>query len=73
MAEGTDPTLPPEPCMSLPGQGPEMVLIEGGTFRMGSLEGDDEADDDERPAHQVNVRPFALARCETNKWKVEPM
>jgi formylglycine-generating enzyme required for sulfatase activity len=65
-AEQSDPTLPPEPCMSLPGQGPEMVLIEGGTFLMGSPAGDAEADDDERPAHQVTVRPFALARCETS-------
>jgi formylglycine-generating enzyme required for sulfatase activity len=64
-AEQSDPTLPPEPCTSLPGQGPEMVLIEGGTFLMGSPEGDDEAADDERPAHQVTVRPFAIARCET--------
>jgi hypothetical protein len=52
--------------MSLPGQGPEMVLIEGGTFLVGSPEGDDEAADDERPAHQVTLRPFALARCETS-------
>jgi formylglycine-generating enzyme required for sulfatase activity len=55
-AEQSDPTLPPEPCMSRPGQGPEMVLIEGGTFLTGSPEGDDEAG------------PGALRRCSAGMW-----
>ncbi len=40
--------------------GVELVLIPGGLFRMGSLEG--EGDSDERPAHEVAVRPFYLGR-----------
>lgn len=35
---------------------PEMALIEGGRFRMGSEDGRD----DERPAHEVLVAPFCL-------------
>ncbi len=69
VVERPDPTLESEPCVSRPGQGPEqgpeMVLIAGGTFRMGSPEDDAEAAGDERPAHEVTVRPFALSRCET--------
>ncbi len=49
----SDPTTRPE-------MGPEMVVIEGGRFRMGSLDGDS----DEQPVHEVVVEPFALGRCE---------
>jgi len=40
--------------------GVELVLIPGGRFRMGSPEG--EGHDSERPAHEVEVRPFYLGR-----------
>jgi formylglycine-generating enzyme required for sulfatase activity len=40
--------------------GVELVLIPGGRFRMGSPEG--EGYDYERPAHEVDVRPFYLGR-----------
>ncbi|MCX7108916.1 MAG: SUMF1/EgtB/PvdO family nonheme iron enzyme [Proteobacteria bacterium] len=40
--------------------GVELVLIPGGRFRMGSPEG--EGYDNERPAHEVDVRPFYLCR-----------
>lgn len=55
---------PQPPCQFNPDLGPEMVLIEGGRFLMGS--GGDEAGryDDEGPQHWVNVQPFALGRCE---------
>jgi formylglycine-generating enzyme required for sulfatase activity len=36
---------------------PPFVEIEGGTYRIGSEEGDDE----ERPVHPVTLKPFALA------------
>jgi len=58
--------LPAKPCQSRPGEGPEMILIEPGPFRMGSPQADAEADAAERPQHPVTiVRPFAIARCET--------
>jgi formylglycine-generating enzyme required for sulfatase activity len=48
-----------QPCLTQPGQGPEMVLIRGGTFEMGSNESTDET-----PVHQVSVKDFAIGRCE---------
>lgn len=45
------------------GEGPEMVVIPAGRFRMGDLQGD--GDPDERPARQVTIaRAFALGRYE---------
>ncbi|WP_166664580.1 formylglycine-generating enzyme family protein [Candidatus Thiosymbion oneisti] len=59
-------TLPAEPCVSRPGEGPQMVLIESGRFRMGSPAEEEGRSSDEGPRHPVAVvRPFALARCET--------
>ncbi len=53
------------PCVSRPGEGPEMVLIEAGRFMMGSPEDEEDRSADEGTAHGVAViRPFALGRCE---------
>ncbi|NES95588.1 MAG: formylglycine-generating enzyme family protein [Desertifilum sp. SIO1I2] len=38
----------------------EMVYVPGGTFMMGSPEG--EGDDDEKPQHRVTVRPFFMGK-----------
>ncbi|MGB3292501.1 MAG: SUMF1/EgtB/PvdO family nonheme iron enzyme [Phormidesmis sp.] len=38
----------------------EMVAIPGGTFRMGSADG--QGDDDERPQHSVRVGPFLMGK-----------
>jgi formylglycine-generating enzyme required for sulfatase activity/tRNA A-37 threonylcarbamoyl transferase component Bud32 len=38
----------------------EMVLIPGGTFTMGSPAG--EGDDDEKPQHQVTIKPFLMGK-----------
>jgi formylglycine-generating enzyme required for sulfatase activity len=38
----------------------EMVYIAGGTFQMGSA--DNEGDSDERPRHQVTVKPFFMGK-----------
>ena len=35
---------------------PEMVALKGGTFKMGS--------DDEKPIHEVNIKPFAMGKFE---------
>ena len=49
-------------------QEPNLVLIPGGNFKMGSKEGDS----DVRPVHKVNVTPFYLAKYEvTNEEFVE--
>ncbi|MCP4698866.1 MAG: SUMF1/EgtB/PvdO family nonheme iron enzyme, partial [Gammaproteobacteria bacterium] len=42
------------------GNAPEAVLIFGGTFRMGDIQG--KGDDDERPVHEVSLNSFALGR-----------
>jgi formylglycine-generating enzyme required for sulfatase activity len=58
-------------CISKPGQGPEMVLIAGGSFEQGSSESE-EGSADERPRHGVTlVKPFALARCEVTVGEFE--
>ncbi|MEN8260514.1 MAG: formylglycine-generating enzyme family protein [Pseudomonadota bacterium] len=46
------------------GFGPEMVLIEGDRFTMGSPDGEKGRSSDEGPRHSVTVQPFALGRCE---------
>jgi formylglycine-generating enzyme required for sulfatase activity len=47
------------------GEGPAMVVLAGGKFRMGSESA--EADSDEKPVHEVTVAPFALAKHELTK------
>jgi formylglycine-generating enzyme required for sulfatase activity len=45
------------------GEGPKLVIIPPGRFRMGSPDDEPERDDDEGPQHVVTLtRPFALAR-----------
>jgi formylglycine-generating enzyme required for sulfatase activity len=41
---------------------PDMVLVQGGSFRMGSEEGD--AESDEKPVHKVELSDFYLHRYE---------
>ncbi len=45
----------------------EMVQLRGGTFQMGSNDGDY----DERPLHKVSLRPFSIGRYEVTQrqWK----
>jgi len=42
--------------------GPKMVLIPGGEFQMGDIQGD--GDENEQPLHSVSVAPFAMGRYE---------
>ena len=49
--------------LSAGGEGPEMVVIPAGRFRMGDLSG--AGADDEKPVHEVAIaRPFALSKYE---------
>ena len=44
------------------GEGPEMVVVPAGRFRMGCLSNDGDCSGDEKPVHEVTVaRPFALS------------
>ncbi|MGD2181148.1 SUMF1/EgtB/PvdO family nonheme iron enzyme [Lusitaniella coriacea LEGE 07167] len=47
----------------------EMVYIPGGTFMMGSPEG--EGDSDEKPQHEVTVQPFCMGKFQVTQaqWK----
>lgn len=45
------------------GQGPEMVVLQVGTFEMGCVS-DKDCQDDELPVHQVTVPSFAIGRTE---------
>jgi formylglycine-generating enzyme required for sulfatase activity len=42
---------------------PEMIVLKGGSFKMGSEKGDD----DEKPVHEVNIKPFAIGKFEVTK------
>jgi formylglycine-generating enzyme required for sulfatase activity len=45
------------------GEGPEMLVIPPGSYLMGASENDNEAGNDEKPAHRVTIaRPFAIGR-----------
>jgi formylglycine-generating enzyme required for sulfatase activity len=48
----------------------EMAKIPGGTFMMGSPEG--EGDDNEKPQHEVTVQPFFMGKYQITQaqWKV---
>ena len=49
------------------GQGPEMVVIPAGRFRMGCVSGRD-CGDDEAPVHEVSIaEPFALSKYEVTR------
>jgi formylglycine-generating enzyme required for sulfatase activity len=55
----------------------EMVAIPGGTFMMGSPEGEKGRKPDEGPQHPVTIRPFWMGKCEVTwdeydaYWKPE--
>lgn len=42
---------------------PEMITVDGGTFTMGDVEGEGEAD--EQPTHSVTLKTFSIAKTET--------
>lgn len=50
----------------------EMIPIPGGTFQMGSPEGEEGRGDDEGPRHKVKVDPFWMGKCEVtwNEYEV---
>jgi len=43
------------------------VVLPGGTFRMGCSEGDSACENDERPAHEVKVKSFAIMTTEVTE------
>ncbi|MCP4699538.1 MAG: SUMF1/EgtB/PvdO family nonheme iron enzyme [Gammaproteobacteria bacterium] len=45
------------------GQGPEMIQLPGGIFRMGDIQGES-IWDDEKPVHQVTLSRFAIGKYE---------
>ena len=52
---------------AVPGPLPEMVLIPGGKFTMGSEQGEP----DEKPLHEVTVSPFAMGKYEVTNEEFE--
>ena len=45
----------------------KMVTVEGGSFMMGAMAGDDDAYSDEKPAHQVTLTTFRIAETEVTQ------
>ena len=68
-------TLSPGDVFSDPlrvgGDGPEMVVVPGGRFRMGCLSHDRDCREDEQPVREVAVATFALSRYEVtfDAWR----
>ena len=61
---GDEPSLPQrgdEPSLPQPDTRPRLLLVDGGTFWMGSTEGDEWAHSAEHRRHEVTVSPFWLA------------
>jgi formylglycine-generating enzyme required for sulfatase activity len=52
--------------------GLEMVLIPGGTFVMGAPEDEPESRDNERPQHEVTLKPFYMGRYTVTQaqWRI---
>jgi hypothetical protein len=50
---------------------PDMVLVRGGTFRMGSARRDKNAGNNEKPAHNVTLSDFYIGRTEVTQalWR----
>ncbi len=50
----------------------KMVLIPGGSFIMGSLQKELQSSDDERPQHQVTIKPFCFGKYPITQaqWRV---
>ena len=46
-----------------------MVKVEGGTFKMGSKDSDNSADNDEQTEHTVTVKDFELCKFEVTVWQ----
>jgi len=59
-------------ALSSGGLGPVMLVIPGGSFRMGCLNDDGDCDPDEFPVHTVDIPRFALAQHEVTlrEWDV---
>ena len=52
---------------------PTMIVVPAGTFLMGSPEGKDNGDDQERPRHEVTIaKPFAVGRTDVTfaEWDI---
>jgi formylglycine-generating enzyme required for sulfatase activity len=51
---------------------PEMIFVQGGTFRMGCMQDQDTCDTGETPRHQVTVSDFYIGRYEVTQaqWKL---
>ena len=48
----------------------DFILVQGGSFNMGSSEQEIGRDQDEGPRHQVTVSSFALARTEVTRGEL---
>lgn len=59
-AQGTSETF--QDSLNVGGQGPEMVMIQGGSFTMGDRNGN--GPDDEKPAREITLESYALSRYE---------
>ena len=48
-----------------------MVLVEGGTFMMGAKNANDEAESQEKPAHQVTLSDYYIGETQVTQalWK----
>ena len=61
------PQTIPDPCLVVKVNDTlsiNMMCVEGGTFRMGAMEGDTQANANEKPAHEVTLSDYYIAQTE---------
>ena len=62
-----EPTAPQTETFTVNGVSFTMVRVEGGTFMMGAGDDDIEANNDERPSHQVTLSSYSIGQTEVTQ------
>ena len=65
--KGDDTPKFPNQTITVGGVSFKMIAVEGGTFLMGSPESDAEADDDEKPQHEVTLSNYYIGETEVTQ------
>lgn len=64
---GDDPVIPQTETFTVNGVSFTMVNVDGGTFMMGTADDDEEAWDNEKPAHEVTLSSYSIGQTEVTQ------
>ena len=62
-----EPATPQTETFNVNGVSFTMVTVEGGTFMMGASDEDSDAEDDEKPAHEVTLSSYCIGQTEVTQ------